>query len=304
MKKAMGLLLIVFSLSLYGGTQSSHGKILILNSDKSVEKYALVEKAFRADIDGEISTLDLGLKFIDYGKVAEEILVEDPDLIFCIGSKAYLLAHKFGGKRNIVFALALNWRRFELTDRTYGISHELNRLSELTMYRYLFPGLSSVGVVYGPKFSEEAVERMVEDGKAVGVKVVRLPITGHEELVTALTIVAGRTDALVLIPDPVALADKKSAITIFEKLDKARIPVFAYDRLFFKYGALLSISPDIPTVGRQAARLAKNVLSGKKIDMKIEYPAGSRISLDVNKTTEYGVELNSMALSSVNEIIR
>jgi len=80
-------------------------------------------------------------------------------------------------------------------------------------------------------------------------------------------------------------------------------PVFAYDDLFAHYGAVLILSADIPTVGRQAAELAAGIIANRVNVEKIQNPAGSQITLNMKKVEEYGIRLDEDALASVNRII-
>ena len=42
-----------------------------------------------------------------------------------------------------------------------------------------------------------------------------------------------------------------------------------------EYGAVLIVSVDEPTIGRQAAGMAKEITSVGKMEEKVQYPAGS-----------------------------
>ena len=104
--------------------------------------------------------------------------------------------------------------------------------------------------------------------------------------------------------DPVVLTDTDGIEKIFKETDTLRIPVFAYDSVFIDYGAVLMISADIPTIGRQAADFAQDILAKSELDRKIESPAGSSIMLNMKKVIKYGINLNRDALDSVNELIK
>ena len=82
------------------------------------------------------------------------------------------------------------------------------------------------------------------------------------------------------------------------------MPVFTYHDIFAEYGALLIVSVDDATIGRQSARLSNEVLSGGKMEEKIQYPAGSHIILNLKKVKEFDLSYNEEALGIVNQIIR
>ena len=85
--------------------------------------------------------------------------------------------------------------------------------------------------------------------------------------------------------------------------DEMEKPVFSYDSAFASYGAVLMISADFPTIGRQAGSLAEEILANSQVDEKFQPPAGSSITLNLKKVEKYGISFNRDALDSVNEII-
>ena len=112
--------------------------VIILNSDMSIYKYSLAQSELKSKITNLKGEIDLGSKWIDERKIKKMILELDPDVIYCIGSKAYQMAYKLAGKKNIVFSLVINWRRHPIDKTTYGISNELLQGIQLMMYRYFF----------------------------------------------------------------------------------------------------------------------------------------------------------------------
>ena len=88
-----------------------------------------------------------------------------------------------------------------------------------------------------------------------------------------------------------------------KQCDTEKIPIFSYHTAFAKFGAVLAVSADNATIGRQAASIATEVLSGTEIDDKVQFPAGSYIILNLCKVRQYGLEYNEEALDSVNSII-
>jgi len=99
------------------------------------------------------------------------------------------------------------------------------------------------------------------------------------------------------------MSDKKMLMEVFKKCDVRKVPVLSYHDVFTDYGAILIVSVDNPTIGRQAAGIAKEVLSVGKVEEKTQYPAGSHIILNLKKLKECGLSYNEEALGSVNQII-
>ena len=107
-------------------------------------------------------------------------------------------------------------------------------------------------------------------------------------------------DALWLTPDPVVLESETVAQLYFKRADAARKPVFTYSAAFTGLGATLVLAPDMPTIGRQAAGVAQDHAGSQAVST----PAGSEVTLNLNRVQQYGMDFNREALDSVNNIIR
>lgn len=277
--------------------------VLILNSNLSVKKYSQMQTAFKAHFEGTTVEIDVGSNWFDEKEVEKSLRNTKPGLIFCIGSKAYALAHKMADDADIIFSLGINWQRFPLTDKTRVIANELAPVMELMTYRYILPSVGRVGVIYSKTHNKEWFKSALADAAEVGVEVVGIPVEKDKEVKAALTTLLPTVDALWLISDPVVLAGTERVKEIFTVCDAMKKPVFAYDKLFANFGASLIISADIATMGKQAAKMAGNILHGKEATAKAQNPAGSHIAINVKKLEQYGIPLNSKALSSINEFI-
>ena len=169
------------------------------------------------------------------------------------------------------------------------------------MFRYLFPDLKNIGVIYSKKYNHEWVTQTRQDAKDVNIKIISKSIRRSSELGDALREVLPKVDAVWLTSDPVVMSNKDSVQTFFKHAQKK--PIFSYDEVFLNYGASLIISPDIPTIGFQAANLANELNNGIEISERVQDPAGSSITLNLKKVNQYGIQLNKDALDSVNNIL-
>ena len=200
----------------------------------------------------------------------------------------------------------INWRRFDITPNTYGVALELPPEMQLFMYSYLFPDINSLGVLYSENHNSQWFELAVSQAEEVGLSLHGQNITNTTEVSQKLEKLLTKVDALWLISDPIVLHNANQVQQIFDIMNKVKKPIFAYNTLFTKYGAVLTIAADLPTMGRQAADLAKSIVEKQSIDAeeKIQLPAGSNITLNLKKVREYNININHSALSSVENIIQ
>ncbi len=283
--------------------------ILIINSDKSVEKYATIQQEFELElVEANVKTrqIDFGGETLSTEVLRKKIASIQPYIVYTIGSKAYTQASTIVKKRPLLFSSMINWRRFSPGSNTYGIALELPVEMQLLMYSYLFPKIHNLGVLYSKNHNSQWFELALVQTQEVGLSLFGKSVENANEISTALQELLPKVDALWLISDPIVLHNTKQVQLIFAKAAASKKPIFAYSTIFSQHGAVLTIAADIPTMGRQAADLAQNILANELIDKeeKIQLPAGSHITLNLKKVHEYGIEINHAALSSVENIIQ
>ena len=286
------------------GPAFGEGRILIVNSDQSVRKYRVAQDAFRETVSGPTKEINLGDEAVGKPQLNTLIKTQDPGLIYCIGSKAYAMVHGLAEDRKTVLSSVINWQRLHLGSRTYGIANELSAGMQLTMFRYLLPDVQTIGVLYSKNFNQEWLKEAKKDGEDTGVEIVGRAVRWASDVERGLAKLLPKVDALWLIPDPTVLPDAASVRKIFAACDAARKPIIAYNAAFVDQGAVLAVSPDDPTIGRQAAGLAETVLAAEEIEERFQSPAGSEIVLNMARVKKYGLKLNEDALDSVNRIIK
>jgi len=292
------LLLLIFSGNLIAGNP----KILLINSDASVERYAVAQTEFMSNFSYPAGLVDLGEKKWTLQEIEDRLYDEYPDLVYCIGTRAYLVANQFLKEKNIVFSSIINWQRLPLTRKTFGVSNELPPEMQIMLFRYIFPDVKRIGILYSEEYNGQWLHQAKSQAKAMGVKIIENAVTESNQVISTLNRFVGDIDALWLISDQIILSDKKVLMQLFRECDAKKMPVFSYHDAFATQGAVLVVSVDDAAIGRQAAGISANVISGI-VGEKIQYPAGSHIILNLKKVKEYELTYEESSLNSVNEII-
>jgi len=284
---------------------SAQAKILIVNSDDTVEKYRQVKDAFKLQITpyaGRI--IDVDVQQTEQADALEKLIKdESPDLIYSIGSKAYQLATQYGGSKPVLFSSVINWQRFERHDNNYGVANELSLTQELSLLRYVLPGLKRVGVLYNPNFNMERIAEARRQMQEMDLTLVEQAVTDAAQLDKILDGLLPTVDVLWLIADPGVLADRASVEKVFAVSSRYKKPVYTYSDAFTKYGASLVVSADTPTMGRQAANLAQSILLREPIKNAVQTPAGSHITLNVCQLGKLNANYNTDALDAINQLL-
>ncbi len=280
-------------------------KILIINSDESVNKYREVKAAFKSQITPYASRIiDFNLKDAQEPAVLEKLIKdESPDIIYSIGSLAYQLAAQYNGTKPLLFSSVINWERFGRRENNYGVANELSLSQEMSLLRYVLPGLSKIGVIYDPNFNTERIVEARKQTLELGLKLVELKLDSVDDLDKNLETLLSGVDVLWLIADPGVLADKATVEKIFASSAQLKKPIYTYSDAFVNYGASLVIAADTPTMGRQAANLAQSILLHESIKELVQTPAGSTITLNTCQLGKINAGYNEDALDSVNQLV-
>ncbi len=277
--------------------------ILLLNSDSSVEKYRTAQESFKGSVSYTMSEITIQGYKGDISDLYRQISRKPYRLIYCIGTEAYLAAVKHAPEKNIVFSSIINWRRMPEGFHVYGVSNELHPLMQLTHFRHIFPDLKNIGVLYSREFNEQWLDLSKDAAKKAGVVIVSRVVQDIDQSREALKKLLPDIDAFWLIPDPMIISGKKNLLELIHICTTSKIPVFSYNDLYAKYGATLIVSADDSTIGRQAAVIAEDLLSGREISRKVQLPAGSSITLNLENVKAFDLKTNDAALDSVNRIL-
>ncbi|HEY8218868.1 MAG TPA: ABC transporter substrate binding protein [Methylobacter sp.] len=281
-------------------------KVLIINSDNSVFRYETIAIEFKKVLQqNAYQWVDFNLNnhVAAEAKLKQLIQQENPELIYCIGTKAYSLARNYADNRKLLFSAAINWRRLDIGQGTYGVGNELSPAQEISLLRYFFPAIKNIGLLYNDKFSREYVETIKKDALSLGIHIVNQPINDTQEIGDALDELLPKIELFWIIPDPVVLSSKASVQQIFQSAQRQKKPVYAYSDVYIEQGAVLAISADLATIGRQSANLALMMDKDKVPEGTVQSPAGSTVTLNKCALDALQSGFNQDALDSVNKIV-
>lgn len=298
--------LILLAVFFAGTGFAQSNKILIVNSEKTVFRYEKIATEFKKVLQqNTYSWTEFNLD--DHANVDADlkqlIQQENPALIYCIGTQAYSLARNVAPNKKLLFSAAINWRRLDVGVGTYGIANELSSAQEMSLLHYFFPTIKTIGLLYNDKFSREYVETIKKDALNSGINIINKSINDEQEISEALNDLLPQIDMFWIISDPVVLSNKESVRQIFQAAQQQNKPVYAYSDVYIEQGAVLAISADIATIGRQSAGLVMMVDQGKVPAGTVQSPAGSTVTLNKCALDALKLQFNQDALDSVNKIV-
>ena len=268
--------------------------LIIVNSDRNIDRYFKIQEAYQEAMDKDIPVI--------YLNDNNNNIPKNTDFIFCIGSKAMNKTKNLNNS-TVFFSSVLNWQRINFKNREfYGVSNELDPRMQLMMYKYFFPSIKKIGIIYTPKFNQEWVNQVKKVSQELDIRIVTKTLSGGALKRNLLEKLFKDTELFWVITDP-AVMNPKSINLIFELAQKNNMPVIGNNSALTKLGAVLSISADQSTIGNQIAGITKKVLKNETINKNVQFPIGSFISLNLKAVKALNLDYNLSAMSAVNEVI-
>ncbi len=128
-----------------------------------------------------------------------------------------------------------------------------------------------VGVIYNPAKSGWYLDQARRAARQVGIDLILREVsTGHETM-TQLSGLAGKVDALWMVPDITAVT-RESIEAYFQFGQANSVPVISFSGSYVNLGAAAALDVDLIALGRQADRMVSQILSGELSSSKVVFP--------------------------------
>ncbi len=263
--------------------------ILVIDSNAEVKKYTETIDAFRKNFNRDFTVLNLsGMSAKEIRNALYDIY---PDIVYAVGAKAYQYANAYIPEKTIYFSSIIDYQKFDIQGKRYGISNELHSGMQLTLIKSIFTTVNALGVIYS-EHTQNIMKDLRQNAKKIGITITSLKITKEPMERSILEDFIQKNDALMIIPDPLLLSNTARVNTFFDLSKKYKKAVIAYHELFINYGAVLAISVDNPTIGRQVAMMMQNHISDEQT-VAIQYPIGTHIIFNKHQAAMLGLKINS-----------
>ena len=175
MKKLFTILVITCTCTLLKldlAYDSPLSKVMVVISDKSISKYNDAAKGFVESIPFDPEVVEIGvLSKKKITSIRKMIKKKRPDLLYCIGSKAMDTICMDFPKIPFVFSSAINWEKFKLPEKANGIAAKVSVEMQITLFRFIFPSIRRIGVIYSPKYNKEWFIK----AKQTGIRILSVP---------------------------------------------------------------------------------------------------------------------------------
>jgi putative ABC transport system substrate-binding protein len=220
------------------------------------EAFEGIKETFKADVK------EIILTEADDSKIIEKISSAGPRLIFAIGQNA-LSRIRVIKDIPIVYAMVSNPRALLSGEKNItGVSMNVSAGQQLNALLEILPGAKRIGIVYDPQKTGHLFEEARRAALFRGVTLISREVSSPREAPSAINDLKGEIDAFWMLPDTTVLT-QESVKYLFLFSFENNIPVLSFSKKYIKMGSLISLNIDAVNIGRQAGKMANQILAGK-----------------------------------------
>ncbi|MGI5860800.1 MAG: ABC transporter substrate-binding protein [Myxococcales bacterium] len=246
---------------------------------KNTAPYQQALAAFKRAYDGPVVTHVLDFE----ADAVAAVRAEKPALVLAVGVKAAKAARELGEATPVVYCMVIEPKANGIdADHVVGVPLEIPVETQLEQLKRLAPDLGSIGLVFNPARSANKLGEAVAAAAKLSMTVVGEPASSAAQFPDSLQAVLPKAKALWLLSDPTLLTQDTLRLMLEASMSH-RLPLLTFSDEFVRMGALMALAPDYEGAGIEAARLALEIVGGKK-PAEVS-PARPRWNLIVNLAT-------------------
>ena len=294
------LVLLVATLS---GRAEARSEIAIFESD-DLPAYQAPAEAFRLALGLPVTVHAFDGDRGQADEVAAALRDDPPPLIFALGAKAAWTAVRNFPEVPVVYAMVLDPARYGIGGpRVTGVAMSLPLDLMLAQYKLFLPDMDALGLIVTSVGTSSATPA-IEAATRSNLRIVTQEADTPRELRRAVSQLSHEVDALWLLPDPELLTPSNFRILQDAAL-RARLPMLGSSDAIVRAGALLCVNPSYQEVGREAARLARNILNAEA-DAPLPQPTvpqTPRVVLNRDTLDALGRKIDPVLYDFVDEVV-
>jgi putative ABC transport system substrate-binding protein len=173
----------------------------------------------------------------------------------------------------------------------------------IELLREVVPQLARLAVMANVAAPGAVLEmrEVLMTARTLGLEVAPIEIRQADEIISAISALAGHADALYVATDPLIFSNR---IQINALAQDRRLPTIYGAREYVDAGALMSYGPNWPDLFRHAAVQVDKILRGAKpADIPVEQPTKFELVINLRTAKALGLTVSPALLARADEVI-
>ncbi|MHB1844839.1 MAG: ABC transporter substrate-binding protein [Deltaproteobacteria bacterium] len=283
---------------LAGATARADPRVAVLRSD-DIAAYNEAHSGFRQGMKEAVQVFDLGHGHAD---ALDSLRQSHPALVLAIGARAARAAAEALSDTPVVYCMVLDPAANGIAGANItGVTLAIPVRSQIEEFRRVFPALSRLGVVYNPAKTGALVQEARAAAAGLGITVIAEAVPRSDQVPDAMSRLAGKVDALWLPPDATVVTLETFKLALELSLTR-KLPMMVFSSQFVKAGALLALSPDYAASGREAARIVRLILLGRKPSEIPSSPTKGTLVINTATAKSLGLEVPASVLREAQRV--
>ncbi|MBU0995441.1 MAG: hypothetical protein KJ737_23335 [Proteobacteria bacterium] len=311
MKNIIPLIVIIILITSRFSYSFADNHIAILLSSEGAA-YTGPARTFEAEVGTPVRIYNLEGDVKNASAIMEKIYNNKPSLIYALGAKAAYIAKIEAIKKErsdipIVFAMVLNWERYDLlngSDYIAGVSTDLDPGTQFAYLNLFAPHVKKIGVIYSKTHSARKIEQAINVSRLLNLELITETISHHKEFRNAFNKMQKKIDAFWIVTDPVIFTPRNME-WLKDKCINNNIVNMGQSKNIADLGILLAVDIDSQDIGIQSASIAKNIILRNQSPKSIGVmpPLGTELILNLKTANKIGLRIHADAKNIANKII-
>lgn len=190
-------------------------------------------------------------------------------------------------------------------DNITGISVMADFEGTINIIKEIIPNCKKIGSLFNPAESNSLASKiqLEKAAKAVGIELITIPISSPSEISDAtLALLSKDIDAICQITDNLTATSYSG---ILKEVNKSQMPYFTFMSKQVESGAFFAVSRDYYENGRDAMKLAAQIIQGESPG-NIPFRMVGKTSMSFNKETQkrLGLEIPESVMKQITQTIK
>lgn len=210
----------------------------------------------------------------------KELANSKPDLLLAVGKNALEWVKDFRDIPVVYMMVPHPDNIVRGQEHITGVRMQIEPEKQLDALIRTIPDVKRVGLIYDPKHTADFVKKAQAYAATHGITLVARQAQHENQIPTLLADLDGRIDAFWMLPDKTVITPQ-TLVHIFLYSFANRVPILSFSDKYLEMGATVSVSLDIPAMGKQAAMMAKEIIDEQQLQ-KAKGTAAKEFNVAVN----------------------